>query len=291
VAEKEQFFAAADSKQRLSRREFIQRSAVLTGGLAAATALLDGALPRPAHAAEVDPNDPTLTSGEVKYSAADGTTVESYLTQPKGEGARPAVVVIHAWSGIDDHTKDVGRRLAKAGYVALVPDLLSRAGGTGSFQSREAAIAASQKLSDDAVVQDLNASITYLKAQNFVRADRIGVIGFCWGGGKALMFTTRSKDLAASVIYYGENPRNLDDVKNITAPVLGQYGGADERITSGVPKLEEAMKKYGKSFEYKIYPGAPHAFNSDTSPRSYHPQAAKEAWSRTLEFFKAHLQG
>ena len=104
------------------------------------------------------------------------------------------------------------------------------------------------------------------------------------------MFTTRSKDLAASVIYYGENPRNLEDVKNITAPVLGQYGGADERITSGVPKLEETMKKYGKSFEYKIYAGAPHAFNNDTSPQSYREDAAKEAWNRTLEFFKRHLQ-
>jgi carboxymethylenebutenolidase len=104
------------------------------------------------------------------------------------------------------------------------------------------------------------------------------------------MFTTRSKDLAASVIYYGENPTNLEEVKNITAPVLGHYGGADERITSGVPQLEAAMKKYGKSFEYKIYAGAPHAFNSDTSPQSYRPEAAKEAWSRTLEFFKKHLE-
>jgi carboxymethylenebutenolidase len=104
------------------------------------------------------------------------------------------------------------------------------------------------------------------------------------------MFSTRSKDLAASVIYYGDNPKNLEDVKNITAPVLGHYGEVDERITSGVPKLEEAMKKYGKSFEYKIYAGAPHSFNTDTSPTSYRPEAAKEAWSRTLEFFKKHLQ-
>jgi carboxymethylenebutenolidase len=104
------------------------------------------------------------------------------------------------------------------------------------------------------------------------------------------MFTTRSKDLAASVIYYGSNPSNLDDVKNIIAPVLGQYGGADERVTSGAPKLDEAMKKYGKSFEYKIYAGAPHSFNNDTSPRSYREEAAKEAWARTLEFFKKHLE-
>ena len=147
-----------------------------------------------------------------------------------------------------------------------------------------------RKLDDDTLTKDLTGGINYLKGQSFVGANKIGVIGFCWGGGKALLFTTRSKDLAASVIYYGSNPRNLEDVKNITAPVLGQYGGADEPITSAVPQLEEAMKKYGKSFEYKIYPGAPHSFNSDTSPQSYREDAAKEAWGRTLEFFKKNLQ-
>jgi carboxymethylenebutenolidase len=96
--------------------------------------------------------------------------------------------------------------------------------------------------------------------------------------------------LAASVIYYGGNPSNLEDASNITAPVLGHYGGDDERITSAVPKLADAMKQYGKSFEYKVYPGAPHGFNSDTSPQNYREDAAKEAWGRTLEFFKRHLQ-
>ncbi|HEX7233550.1 MAG TPA: dienelactone hydrolase family protein, partial [Candidatus Binatia bacterium] len=169
------------------------------------------------------------------------------------------------------------------------PDLLSRYGGTSSFSTEEAAIAAGRKLDDDMITKDLTGGVNYLKGQSFVRANRIGVIGFCWGGGKALLFTTRNKDLSASVIYYGSNPANLEDVKNISAPVLGQYGGADERITSAVPKLDEAMKKYGKSFEYKVYPGAPHAFNSDGNA-SYREDAAKEAWSRTLEFFTAHLQ-
>jgi carboxymethylenebutenolidase len=171
-----------------------------------------------------------------------------------------------------------------------VPDLLSRRGGTASFPTPEAATEALLKIDQETMLGDLTGATNFLKRQNFVHAEKIGVIGFCWGGGKALAFTTRSKDLAASVIYYGDNPRNLDDVKNITAPVLGQYGGADERITSGVPKLEETMKKYHKSFEYKIYPGAPHAFNNDTDPGSYREQAAKEAWARTLAFFKKHLQ-
>jgi carboxymethylenebutenolidase len=245
--------------------------------------------PVTSHAAQVDANDPGLTSSEIKYPSNDGTAIGGYLTRPKDDSQRPAILVIHAREGINNHVRDVARRLAKAGYAALAPDLLSRQGGTTSFSSSEAAIAAGQNLDDEMITKDLTAGINYLKGQSFVRANRIGVIGFCWGGGKALLFTTRSKDLSASVIYYGSNPANLDDVKNISAPVLGQYGGADERITSAVPNLEEAMKKYGKSFEYKIYPGAPHAFNSDVSP-SYREAAAKEAWSRTLEFFNAHLQ-
>jgi carboxymethylenebutenolidase len=275
---------------KVNRREFLQKSALMAGSAVAANALGDFLGSASANAAQVDPNDPALASGEIKYNAADGASLGGYLTRPQGGGAHPAVIVIHPWSGIDDHTRDVGRRFAKAGYVALVPDLLSRLGGTSSFATREAAIAAGRKLADETITGDLNGAVAYLKGQNFVRANRVGVIGFCWGGGKALLFTTRSKDLTASVIYYGDNPANLDDVKNISVPVLGHYGEVDERITSGVPKLSEAMKKYGKSFEYKIYAGAPHSFNTDDSPRSYREEAAKEAWGRTLEFFKKHLQ-
>jgi carboxymethylenebutenolidase len=258
--------------------------------MAAAVVLADAIAPASVDANLVDPGDPSLVSSEIKYNAADGAAIGAYLTRPKSEGARPAVVVIHPWSGIDEHTRDVGRRFAKAGYVALAPDLLSRQGGTSSFASRDAAIAAGRKLTSDLITQDLAGATSYLKTQNFVRAAKIGVIGFCWGGGKALMFTTRSKEIAASVVYYGENPDNLDDVKNINVPVLGHYGGDDPRITSGVPQLEEAMKKFGKSFDYTIYPGAPHSFNSDNNPRSYREEAAKEAWIKTLDFFKKHLQ-
>jgi carboxymethylenebutenolidase len=280
----------ADDDVKLSRREFLQKSALAAGSAVAADAVGKFLGSAPAHAAQVDANDPALISADVKYPSTDGTGLSGYLTRSKGDDKRPAVIVIHGWSGIDEHMRDVGRRLAKAGYIALVPDLLSRQGGTSSFASSDAAIAAGRKLDNDMITRDLTGAVNYLKGQNFVRADKIGVTGFCWGGGKALMFTTRSKDLAASVIYYGENPANLDDVKDITVPVLGHYGEADERITSGVPKLEDAMKQHGKSFEYKIYAGAPHSFNSDNNPRSYREEAAKEAWARTLEFFKKHLQ-
>jgi carboxymethylenebutenolidase len=275
---------------RISRREFIQRTIVWTGSVAAATTFVDSFSSTAAHGAQTDPNDPALSSSHVKYNSTDGAPISAYVTRPKENGKRPAVIVVHDFGALDDHNRDVGRRLAKAGYVAVVPDLLSRQGGTDAFPDRDATGKAMSKVDEDTVIKDLTGAVNYLKGQSFVQSSKIGVIGFCWGGGRALLFTTRSKDLAASVIYYGDSPRNLDDVKNITAPVLGHYGETDERITSGVPKLEEAMKKYGKSFEYKIYPGAGHAFNSDNRSDRYRPDAAKEAWSRTLEFFKKHLQ-
>ncbi len=275
---------------RVNRREFIRRAVVLTGSLAAATSLIDSLLSPSAYAAQVDPNDPALTSSDIKYSSTDGAAISGYLTRPKGEGRLPAVVVLHENRGLNDHIRDVARRLAKAGYVALAPDLLSRQGGTESFASPDAAIEAIGKVDEEAITKDITGGINYLKGQNYVRANKIGVVGFCWSGGNAMLILTRNKDLAAGVVYYGRNPKDLDDVKNISGPVLASYGEKDERITSGVPALEEAMKKHGKSFEYKIYPGAQHAFNNDTNPQRYNAEAAKDAWGRTLEFFKKNLQ-
>ena len=274
----------------LSRREFIQRSAILTGSLTAAAAITDPLGSSKAYAAQVDPSDPALASSDFKFNSTDGTSVSGYLTRPKGDGSHPAIVVIHENRGLNEHIRDVARRLAKAGYVALAPDLLSRQGGTRSFANDEAAIAGIGKLDEESITKDLTGAINYLKGEKFVRANKIGVVGFCWGGGNTLLITTRNKDLAAAVVYYGRNPKNLEDVKNINAAVLGNYGEKDTGITSQVPKLEEAMKQHGKSFEYKIYPGAPHAFNNDTNPERYNAEAAKEAWARTLDFFKKHLQ-
>jgi len=150
----------------ISRREFIQRAVVLTGSLAAATSLIDLLLSSPAPAAQVNPNDPALTSLDVKFAAPDGVPISGYLSRPKGEDRRPAVVVIHEWSGINDHVRDVARRLATAGYVALAPDLLSRQGGTGSFPSPEAATETLLKVDEQVITTDLTAAVNYLKGQN-----------------------------------------------------------------------------------------------------------------------------
>jgi len=275
----------------ITRREFLHKAILWTGSVAVASSLLDSLSPTAVHANQVDPNDPALISTDVKYAADDGVSVNAYVTRPKGDGRRPAVIVVSDNGALDDHNRDTGRKLAKAGYVVIVPDVVSRDGGTGSFPNREAVAKAIGQLNDDNLMKDLLGAHNYIKGQSFVQANKIGVIGFCWGGGKTLLFTTQNKDLAATVIYYGPIPKDLDAVKNITAPVLGNYGELDKPISSQVPRLAEEMKKYGKSFDYKIYPDAPHAFNSDTRPDRYRPEAAKDAWGRTLEFFKKNLQG
>ena len=140
----------------ISRREFIQRAVVLTGSLATATSLIDLLLSSEAPAAQVDPNDPALTSLEVKFAAPDGAAISGYLSRPKGESPRPAIVVIHEWNGINDHVRDVARRLATAGYVALAPDLLSRQGGTNSFPNSEAAIEALRKVDEEIAHQRIS---------------------------------------------------------------------------------------------------------------------------------------
>ena len=235
----------------------------------------------------VPANDPSLISEAIQYPGKAGN-VKAYLSRPKDGGKRGAVVVIHENRGLVEHIKDVARRLAKEGFVALAPDLLSRAGGTDQFKTPEEAIAAIGKLAKPGVEEDLHSAVDYLKKQNFV-SGRIGVVGFCWGGGQSLNFATKCKELNAAVVYYGRNPDPLDLVQNIPCPLLGNYGEDDPNIMPGVEPLKQALTKYGKKFDLKTYPGAKHAFNNNTNAERYHPEASKDAWGRAVKFFKQNL--
>jgi len=275
---------------RITRREFVQKAVLFMGSLAAVTSLLDSIGLQSAYAAQVDPNDPGLVSGNVQFPGSAGTVL-GYQSRPKGTGSYPGVIVVHANDGLDEHIQDVARRFAKEGYVALAPDLLSRHGGTGKVPRTDRGITNLRELvTADIIKDDVGGTATYLRGLKEVRGDRIGITGFCWGGGTAFSAATLVRGLKALVVFYGSTPRPLELVQQIEGPILAHYGELDERITSGVPETEAAMKKYGKSFQYKIFTGARHAFFSDDSPRSYHPEAAKEAWGRTLEFFKKHLK-
>ena len=235
----------------------------------------------------VDPNDPGLSSEAVQVPGKAGN-VKAYLSRPKNGANLGSVIVIHENRGLVDHIKDVARRFAKDGFAALAPDLLSRLGGTDQFKTPEEAIQAIGKVTKENVVEDLASAVAYLKKQGFVNG-KIGVVGYCWGGGQSLNFATQCKDLNAAVVYYGRNPDPLDLVKNIPCSLLGNYGEDDPNIIPGVEPLKEALKKSGKTFDIKVYPGAKHAFNNNTNADRYHPEAAKDAWARTRDFYKKQL--
>ncbi len=229
-----------------------------------------------------------VESSEVTFSSSS-FNIKGYLSKPKAGGTFPALIIIHENRGLTDHIRDVARRYANQGFTVLAPDLLSRVGGTAQFATTDEAVSAIGKLSGEGVIEDLNSTFAYLESLPLVNKNRIGVLGYCWGGGNSLLFATRNSSLKAAVVYYGPNPANLDEVANIAAPMLGMYGADDARITVNVPALESAMKKYNKPFEYKVYPGAAHAFFNDTGTR-YNAEAASDAWQQTVAFLQKQLK-
>ncbi len=275
---------------RLSRRDFIRAVVGLTGSLAAAAGVLEPLGLSPAEAAQVTSNDPDLISAPVQYPG-EGVRMGGYLSWPKAAGRHPGVIVIHENRGLTDHIQDVARRFGKEGYAALATDLLSRAGGTAPLGTADDARAAIGKLTQEGVDRDLRATFDYLRGLDFVRGDRVGVVGFCWGGANALRMATQVRELAAAVPFYARNPSPLELVERINCPLLLIYGEDDPFIMPGVPALEAALKRYGKSYEVKIYPGAKHAFHNDTDAARYHPEAARDAWARSIAFLNRHLAG
>jgi carboxymethylenebutenolidase len=275
---------------RISRREFIRQAMVVTGSLAAANSLISSLLPTKSHAAQVAPDDPAILTHNVQYEGK-ARPVFAYLARPVKAGQYPGLIVIHENRGLDDHVRDVARRFAKEGYVALAPDFLSRQGGTMKANPKGGGLPNIRELAPGQdVAEDAEAGVRYLRVLPDVRRDRMGVVGFCWGGGMAFVTATQIRDLRAAVVYYGASPNPLDLVKNIRAPIMAHYGEKDPGINKGIPDTEAAMKKYNKTYDYRIYPGAQHAFNNDTNPERYDAKAAKEAWERTMAFLKKNLK-
>ena len=262
------------------------------------------------------------TNGNIQFDGATGE-INAYLAKPDGTDARPGIIVIHEIFGLVDHTKDVARRFSAEGYVTLAPDLfsgdeklrttLTPANVSAAFQfmqtlptgkMRDTAYALAElakRGGDDKVIiedtmkllfgglpkekltQDLVKAVEYLNGQSFVKTDKIGSVGFCFGGGMSINLACQSIT-ASCVIFYGENPSPIERVSKINCPVLGIYGGEDMRINSQLPELVKAMSEFKKDFEMRIYPEAPHAFFNDTNIHTYRQEAAREAWDRTLRF-------
>jgi carboxymethylenebutenolidase len=241
------------------------------------------------------PGDPEV---HVPESAVDAQRVripggageqEAYVVRPEDGRPAPAVVLVHENKGLVPYITDTARRLAAAGYVAVAPDLLSRLGGTGAFATQDDVIAALATIDAADVTADVRAAIGWVAEQDFVRGDRIGILGFCYGGGVAWRVLTQEPRLAAGVPFYGPIPDG-DAVAGISAPVLAVYGSEDQRITSMLSTIREAMQRHGKTFEPVVLEGAGHAFHNDTNPDRYQPEAAREAWRAAMAWLDRWLE-
>jgi carboxymethylenebutenolidase len=232
----------------------------------------------------------------------DGEDMRVYLSQPEGTGTVPGVLVIMEAFGVNKHIQEGTDKLPREGYVAVAPVLYHRLGSNPLFsytgEDAEARTQAMSSLRDTGLVQDLTTTIAYLQGHSQVRADRLGVVGFCVGGRIAYLAATSCPGLRAAVAYYGgriplafgEGPSPFERTANSHCPVRGNIGELDQNPTPDeVRKIETELKKHGKLCDVKIYPGADHGFNCDERP-SYHAEASKDAWGRTLGWFQQYLK-
>ena len=231
-------------------------------------------------------DDPNVAGADMTFQS--DTTVDGYVARPKAEGTYPGVIVIHENRGLTDHIRDVARRLAKAGYVALAPDLASRAGGTTQVGADKITGYFANAKPED-LVKDLNSAVDFLGQLPGVQPDKYGVVGFCFGGALVLRLAAANPKIAAAVCYYGVTPDPASQMSATNAAILGQYGATDQRVDATIPALEQVMQQSGKTFQKYLYEGAGHAFNNDTG-QNYNQAAAVAAWQRTLDWFGKYLK-
>lgn len=269
----------------LDRRGFMQKLTSLAGSGAAAAVIMPMLAANSAHATIVPEADDRLTAEDVTYPGGAGE-MKGYLAVPKDTtGKLPAVIVIHENRGLNAHIRDVTRRMALEGFVALAPDFLSPNGGTPA--NEDEARNMFQSLDMGAAVANGETTRAFLAAHEKTNA-KVGAIGFCWGGGMVNRMAVASPELGAGVAYYGSQAP-AEDVPKIKAPLMLHYGGLDERINAGIDAYKAALDANGKTYELFVYDGVNHAFNNDTSAARYDKAAADLAWSRTVEFLKKNL--
>jgi carboxymethylenebutenolidase len=268
----------------LNRRSFLDRLAALAGSTAAASALLPVLQNNYALAQTVPESDPRIVAETVDIPGVTG--LKGYLVRPKAGGERlPAVIVIHENRGLNPHIRDVTRRMATEGFLALGLDYLSPMGGTPADEEKGREMIGQLKQPD--VIASGKAAVAYLKGHPNGNG-KVGAVGFCWGGGAVNNLAVNEPNLNAGVAYYGGQPK-AEDVPKIRAALMLHYASLDERINAGIPAYEAALKGAGKTYEIHMYEGANHAFNNDTNAARYDKTAADQAWSRTVAFLKKHL--
>lgn len=232
----------------------------------------------------VSEDDKRLEVKNITYPGKTGL-VQAHQARPKGDEKYPGVIVIHENRGLNSHISEVARRMALEGFLALAPNALSPFGGTPDDPDKARDLIG--ELDPEDTVSNFVAAAKYLKTHP-QSTGKVGVTGFCWGGGMTNQVAVNSPDVQAAVPFYGRQP-DAEDVPKIKASLLLHYAGEDERINAGIPGFEEALKKAGVEYEIYMYEGAQHAFFNDTSTR-YNEEASKLAWKRTIDFFNEKLK-
>jgi carboxymethylenebutenolidase len=267
----------------INRKEFMKKLALLTGSTALALTILPSLESNYAAASTV--KDDEVHAEEITFPGVNGQ-LQGLFAMPKGNKRKlGAVIIIHENRGLTPHIKDVTKRVALAGFVALGVDALSPMGGTPEDENK-----GREMIGKLDAAQNLG---NYLKALEFLRAHplgngKTGVVGFCWGGGMANKLAVADPFLNAAVAYYGAQAKT-EDVPQIKASLMLHYAGLDERINAGIPAYESALKANKIDYQLYVYDGVNHAFNNDTSPTRYNEAAAKLAWERTINLFKKKL--
>jgi carboxymethylenebutenolidase len=292
---------------RMERRELLRRALVagagagcslsgrlLSPGMALAAAAAAPALPgsppdktNPA-GITVRPDDPAISAGPVEYPGRI-TPLLGYLASPAHPDVSPGVLVLHDNTGMTEHVRDVTRRLAKAGYMALALDLLSRKGGTAKIGETAKIADTLSTITASQYLVDMNSSLMYLEARPLAAKSRIGVLGFGLGGSLSWLLVSQNPDLKAGVIFYASLPSS-GVVLRITTAVLAIFGDAEQRDTKEVADFDAAMKQAGLAWAYKVESTAGRGFFDDTRER-YVPDASKDAWGLTLDWYSRHLGG
>ena len=235
------------------------------------------------------------------HMSVDGDAMEGYLAQPEAEGRYPAVIVIQEIWGVNSHIQHVTDRLPGQGLVGLAPAMFHREGQMtmGLHEELDTAIGRMTRCTDANILADVQAAVDYLKSQPFVEADRIGIVGFCFGGRVSYLAACNISDLKASVVYYGgrilaplgsDGPSPLDQTAGIGCPVLGLFGEDDANPTpADVAAIGAELERHGKTHEFHMYPGCGHGFNCNARS-SYRPEAAEDAWAKAMAWFDRHLR-
>jgi carboxymethylenebutenolidase len=271
----------------ITRRTFLDRAGKFAvGGLTVAT-IFESLRPKYAWAQQVPPDDKRIKVGYETVPSPEGNgSIKGYLARPSKNGKRPVVLVIHENRGLNPYIEDVARRLATSNFIAFAPDGLTSVGGYPG--SDEKGAEAFRKVDGKKMTEDFVAAAKWLKARSD-STHKLGAVGFCFGGGIVNQLAVRlGPDLNAGVAFYGRQAA-VADVPKISAPLLLQYAGNDQRINEGIAPYEEALKANNKVYQVYMYDGKQHGFHNDTTPR-YDGESAKLAWSRTLEWFNKYLK-